>query len=247
MGKTRLVAEVAETARQQGAVVAVAQCFGAAGRLALAPVAEWLRSDAVQSAVAALDPVWRAEVRRLMPVGGRGASAGARARRMPGNVTASSKGLARALLAVGRPLLLVLDNMQWCDQETLAFITFCLGLAARRPDPGGRNLARGRPSAKTLSSPAGSFGCGPRDCSPSCPSARWRPPTPRIWPRLFPGSTLPDADVDLLHATTGGFPLYVIEAVRGTARAGGTPLPAGDLAAVLRKRLDAGAPRRPGR
>ncbi len=39
------------------------------------------------------------------------------------------EGLARALLAVGRPLLLVLDNMQWCDQETLAFITFCLGLA----------------------------------------------------------------------------------------------------------------------
>ena len=48
---------------------------------------------------------------------------------MPGNVTASSEGLARALIAVHRPLLLVLDNMQWCDQETLAFITFCLGLA----------------------------------------------------------------------------------------------------------------------
>jgi len=39
------------------------------------------------------------------------------------------EGLARALLAVGRPMLLVLDNMQWCDQETLAFLTFCLGLA----------------------------------------------------------------------------------------------------------------------
>src|SRR6202044_2907811 len=40
------------------------------------------------------------------------------------------EGLARALLAVGRPMLLVLDNMQWCDQETLAFLTFCLGLSA---------------------------------------------------------------------------------------------------------------------
>ena len=40
------------------------------------------------------------------------------------------EGLARALLAVGRPMLLVLDNMHWCDQETLAFVTFCLGLAA---------------------------------------------------------------------------------------------------------------------
>ena len=43
------------------------------------------------------------------------------------------EGLARALIAVGRPLLLVLDNMQWCDQETLAFITFFLGLAAGTP------------------------------------------------------------------------------------------------------------------
>ena len=57
VGKTRLVAEVAELARRQGAVVATAQCFGAAGRLALAPVADWLRNNAVQSAAAALDPV----------------------------------------------------------------------------------------------------------------------------------------------------------------------------------------------
>ncbi|MBV9205278.1 MAG: AAA family ATPase, partial [Actinobacteria bacterium] len=70
-GKTRLVTEIAELARLQGAVVATAQCFGAAGRLALAPVADWLRNDAVQSVVATLDPAWRAEVGRLMPVGGR--------------------------------------------------------------------------------------------------------------------------------------------------------------------------------
>jgi hypothetical protein len=24
-------------------------------------------------------------------------------------------------------MLLTLDNLQWCDQETLAFLTFCLG------------------------------------------------------------------------------------------------------------------------
>ena len=64
------------------------------------------------------------------------------------------------------------------------------------------------------------------------------PPTPRISPRRFPGSRCLAADADLLHATTGGFPLYVIEAVRGTADPGGTPLPAGDLQAVLRKRFE---------
>ena len=56
VGKTRLVAEVAEIARLQGAVVATTQCFGTAGRLTLAPVADWLRNNVVRSAVATLDP-----------------------------------------------------------------------------------------------------------------------------------------------------------------------------------------------
>ncbi len=75
VGKTRLVAEVAGLARSQGAVVATAQCFGTSGfgtsgRLALAPVADWLRNPAVQAATAALDPAWRAGVDRPAPAGG---------------------------------------------------------------------------------------------------------------------------------------------------------------------------------
>ena len=54
------------------------------------------------------------------------------------------------------------------------------------------------------------------------------------------GQRLPEAGTGLLQAATGGFPLYVIEAVRGNTDSGGMPLPAGDLAAVLRKRLDQG-------
>jgi len=50
VGKTRLVAEVAELARQQGAIVVAALCFAAPGRMALAPVADWLRDPAVQAA-----------------------------------------------------------------------------------------------------------------------------------------------------------------------------------------------------
>ena len=42
------------------------------------------------------------------------------------------EGLARALMAVGRPTLLV-DNIQWSDPETLAFITFFLSLADDTP------------------------------------------------------------------------------------------------------------------
>ena len=135
VGKTRLVAEVAEMARRQGAVVASSQCFGTSGRLALAPVADWLRNPAVQAAAAAgLDPAWRAEVGRLVPAGGRGErAAGWRSMADAWQRHRFFEGLARALMAVGRPVLLVLDNMQWCDQETLAFLTFFLGLAADTP------------------------------------------------------------------------------------------------------------------
>ena len=35
-------------------------------------------------------------------------------------------------------MLLVLDNLQWCDQETLTFLTFCLGL-----DPAAQILVAG--------------------------------------------------------------------------------------------------------
>ena len=93
VGKTRLVAEVAARARLQGAVVASSQCFGTSGRLALAPVADWLRNDAVQSAAATLDPAWRAEVGRLIPAEGpwRDAGPGQGPWRMPGSATVSSR------------------------------------------------------------------------------------------------------------------------------------------------------------
>ena len=237
VGKTRLVTEVAAMAQLQGAVVASSQCFGTSGRLALAPVADWLRNPAVQSAAAGLDPAWRAEVGRLMPgesYGGRGS--GPRTMVDAWQRHRFYEGLARALLAVGRPTLLVLDNMQWCDQETLAFITFCLQLAGGSPllvagtvrdDDLGEDPELGdwtvRMRATGLLT---ELSLGPLDAADTAQLAE-----------AISGQPLPADDADLLHATTGGFPLYVIEAVRSTADPGGT-LPVGDLAAVLRKRFE---------
>ena len=230
--------EIAGRALLQGAVVASSQCFGTSGRLALAPVADWLRNPAIQSAVATLDPAWRTEVGRLVPAEGRGGrGTGSRAMADAWQRHRFFEGVARALLAAARPTLLVLDNMQWCDQETLAFITFCLGLADGAPllvaatlrddalddDPElvswtVRMRATGLLTELSLT---------PLDAAGTAHLAQ-----------AISGRPLPEADTSLLHATTGGFPLYVIEAVRGTDDAGGAPLSVGDLAAVLRKRLD---------
>jgi tetratricopeptide (TPR) repeat protein len=51
------------------------------------------------------------------------------------------------------------------------------------------------------------------------------------------GQPLAETDVALLQGTTGGFPLYVIEAVRATADLGGALRPPGDLPAMLGNRL----------
>jgi DNA-binding SARP family transcriptional activator/tetratricopeptide (TPR) repeat protein len=237
VGKTRLAADVAEMARLQGAIVATAQCFGAARRLALAPVADWLRNDAVQSAAATLDPVWRAEVSRLLPAGGR--ITGSKATTDGWQRHRFFEGLARALIAVRRPLLLVLENMQWCDQETLAFITFCLGLAddvqllvaatVREEDPDEDREFAGWIVRMRASGLLTEISLSPLDAADTVRLAE-----------AISGQPLPEADGNLLHAATGGFPLYVIEAARGIADPDRTPLPVGDLAAVLRKRLDQG-------
>ncbi len=226
-------------ARLQGAVVATAQCFGAAGRLALAPVADWLRNEEIQAAEAALDPAWRAEVARLRPADGH--NAGSRATTDAWQRHRFFEGLARALLAVRRPLLLVLDNVQWCDQETLAFITFCLGLtgdnqllvaATVREEDGDedRELAgwilRMRATGLLTEIPLGPLS--------SAETARLA--------EAIAGRPVTDAEAGLLHAATGGFPLYVVEAARGISDPGVTSVQTGDLTAVLRMRVEQGTP-----
>jgi DNA-binding SARP family transcriptional activator len=238
VGKTRLVAEVAGMARLQGAAVASSQCFGTSARLALAPVADWVRSHAVQSAMVTLEPAWRAEVDRLVPSGGRGEpGVGSRAMVDAWQRHRFFEGLARALLAVARPMLLVLDNLQWCDQETLEFLTLCLRLAPdaqllvaatlRDDYPGDDPALADWADRMRATGLLTELSLSPFDAADTARLAE-----------AISGRPLGEADTDLLQATTGGFPLYVIEAVRGGADPGSAPLPVGDLTAVLRNRLE---------
>ena len=242
VGKTRLVAEVAGLARLQGAVVASAQCFGTSGRLALAPVADWVRNPAVQSATATLDPAWRTEVDRLVPSGGRGhRGTGSRAMADAWQRHRFFEGLARALLAVDRPMLLVLDNMQWCDQETLAFLTFCLGLSASA-----QILVAGTLRDDNVEADPELAGWTVRMRATGLLTELFLSPldvadTARLAAEIR-GRPLQEADTSLLQATTGGFPLYVIEAVRSSVDLGRPALPTGDLTAVLRDRLEQATP-----
>jgi DNA-binding SARP family transcriptional activator len=243
VGKTRLVAEIAGVARRRGAVVASSQCFGASTRVALAPVADWLRNPSVRSAAATLDEVWRAEIDRLVPAEGRAereadpkAAAGSGAMADAWQRHRFFEGLARALLAVGRPMMLVLDNMQWCDQETLAFVAFCLGLA-----PGTQILVAGTVRTDPDEDPGLAAWAGTMRATGLLTEISLSPfeaADTAVLAEAISGRPLAEADRTLLQALTGGFPLHVIEAMRATADTGGAPAPARDLPAVLRNRLE---------
>ena len=238
VGKTRLVSEVAGLVQLQGAVVASAQCFGTSGRLALAPVADWLRNPAFQAATATLEPTWSAEVGRLLPSGARGQrGAGSRAMVDAWQRHRFFEGLARALIAVDRPAMLVLDNLQWCDQETLAFLTFYLGLARDAPvlvagtlrndDLGEDAELTGWTVQMRATGMLTELSLSPLDAGDTARLAE-----------AVSGQRLLADDTHLLQAVTGGFPLYVIEAVRSSVDLGSTTLPSADLAGVLRSRLE---------
>jgi DNA-binding SARP family transcriptional activator/tetratricopeptide (TPR) repeat protein len=242
VGKTRLVTEVAGLARLQGAAVAGAQCFGTSGRLALAPVADWLRNPAFQAATATLEPPWRTEVGRLLPSGARGQrGAGSRAMVDAWQRHRFFEGLARALLAVDRPAMLVLDNLQWCDQETLAFLTFYLGLARDAPVLVAGTLRNDdlddNPELSRWTVQMRATGMLTElSLSPLEAGDTARLAEAVAGQRLLPG------DTNLLQAATGGFPLFIIEAVRSSVDLGSTTMPSADLAGVLRNRLEQATP-----
>jgi len=244
VGKTRLVAEIAEVARRRGAVVASSQCFGASTRVALAPVADWLRNPSVRSAAATLDAVWRAEIDRLVPSEGRAERGAAPKAAASSGAMADAwqrhrffEGLARALLAVGRPMMLVLDNMQWCDQETLAFVAFCLGLA-----PGTQILVAGTVRNDHLDEDPGLAAWADTMRATGLLTEISLSPfevaDTAVLAEAISGRPLAEADRNLLQALSGGFPLYVIEAMRTTVDTGGVPPPTRDRSTVLRSRLE---------
>ena len=215
---------LAALARQSGAVVAASQCFGTragwrsrrwrtgcAARPSSPRPGRSTRSGATRST--AWCPAEDAP-------GGRGVAA-TRAMVDAWQRHRFFEGLARALLGVGRPTLLVLDNLQWCDQETLAFLTFFLGLVARRAAAGGRR--RCATTTRTTSPRVGGLGrpdaghrlltelaLGPLDAR--------RHRHARRGDLRHGRSRTPTRD--LLHAATGGFPLYVVEAMRSRRRPG---------------------------
>ncbi|MHA6625867.1 ATP-binding protein [Pseudonocardia sichuanensis] len=240
IGKSRLVEELARRTAADGHAVAGGRAYEAAGRPPWGPVVDWLRSEPVRAGLDALGDVWLAELARLLP------ELRLAHPQLPDGPPATDVGrrhhlldaVRRGLLATGRPLLLVVDDLQWCDTDTVELCGYLVRSApsapllvagtARDDDAAGeRAVARLRRHL----APAGAvttIPLGPLDAAATAAMAA------QVGPGLHP-----DAAARLWRETEGN-PLFVLEAVRAGFGAG----PGGRVAltptvhAVISARLD---------
>ncbi len=127
IGKTRLAEELAEVAAAQGGRTATARCYAGEGRLAYAPITAWLQGDVLQAALGSLDATWLAEIARIHPdvLVARPDVAGPSPALEAWQRPRFFEALARAFQAAA-PLVLIVDDLQWCDSDTLEWLHFLM-------------------------------------------------------------------------------------------------------------------------
>lgn len=242
VGKTHLATALGEVARSAGAVVARARCVDAAGRIPLAPVAGWLRGRDFTPVLATLPAPLRGEAARLLPelLPGPGTPpgeppAGGRAMVDAWQRYRFFEALAATVEATGRPTVLVLEDLQWCDADTAAWISFVLGsgrvaglLFVATLSTGGAGA-----SASVAHLLQGARGAGQLN------ELAVRPMDAEAVGTLaghLLGRTPDAGEAALLHAATGGYPLHVVEAVRAFPPGG--PFPEAGFGPLLGRRIE---------
>lgn len=214
IGKTRLLTEFVAGIERHGQAVVAADCHPFRDTVAYAPLLMWLRSALIQRRILALPVVRRTELACLLP---ELSPESAVANVMPPLESWQRQRLYETLVqlfcAHNEPLLLVLDNAQWCDQGTIDWLHY---------------LLRVSPTAKILVVAA-----------LSTVELRNDSPVARLWPRLqqsqlvtelplkpltadgvltlgsaLAGQPLATTMGAQVYAVTVGNPLYVVEAFR---------------------------------
>ncbi|CAL9619281.1 hypothetical protein SUDANB176_05807 [Streptomyces sp. enrichment culture] len=226
IGKTRLAEDFAARAARRGAVTATARAYAAEGRLAYAPVAAWLRTPALRAAVDRLDAGLRDELSRLLPE--------LTATGPPGLLPPDEQrqrlfgAVAHAVDAVGRPVLLLADDLHRFDGESLRLLHFLVrgGPRERGGPDGGRLLVVGtaRPEETDPGHPLHEVLGGLRALG-RCTELELGPLTREETTALVRRLTGTEAGADRLHADSEGNPLFLVEALRagGQGHGGLTP------------------------
>ncbi|OLC08644.1 MAG: hypothetical protein AUH42_00980 [Gemmatimonadetes bacterium 13_1_40CM_70_11] len=128
VGKTRLAEEFLRWASLEGATILRGHAYDTQTGMPYGPVVEALRDGLEAPGAAATAPEWLTEVTRLVPELRRRYPA---LREPPAPADAAERwrlleGVTQLLLALAaeRPTLMLIDDLQWCDQETCALLHF---------------------------------------------------------------------------------------------------------------------------
>jgi tetratricopeptide (TPR) repeat protein len=127
IGKSRLAEELVRWARSQGIAAAYARCYAAEGALAYAAPTAWLRTPPFFGALRRIEPAWQTELARLLPE--LVADDPELPAPQPMTVGWQRPRLFEALTRAVRssaPAVLVLDDANWSDDETLEWIHYLL-------------------------------------------------------------------------------------------------------------------------
>jgi predicted ATPase len=137
IGKTRLADELFQSCVSRGHAAARSRAYAGQGQVAYAPVAEWLRSGVVRAAWSSLTPEQAMELARLAPeIRDHFTKLERRVAGEPFALTESWQRLRfyeSINAAVGKsrkPLLLYLDDLQWCDPASFEWLNSLLASPA---------------------------------------------------------------------------------------------------------------------
>jgi DNA-binding SARP family transcriptional activator len=240
IGKSRLALELGRSVRAAGHMVVSARAYEAAGRLPWGPVVDLLRSDALRTYIDRLDAVWKAELARLLPelidvVEPSEAS-------QSGDPVQRHRlfdAVRRAIVTGDRPRLLIIDDLQWCDAETIELIGFIVSSEQTAPI-----LIVGTVRSEELPEKHPLIGLvdalGRDQAVTEVPLHRFdQAATAALAARLRPEDKLDPELAARLWRETEGNPLFVIEVLRAgiTSNASQAVLTS-TMRAVLRARLD---------
>jgi DNA-binding SARP family transcriptional activator len=239
IGKSRLAMELGRRVRAEGHVVASARAYEAAGRVPWGPVIDLLRSDALRSNIDTLDAVWRAELARLLPeLLDTAQPSGPGQAGDPAQRHRLFDAVNRAVTAGDHPRLLIVDDLQWCDAETIELIGFVIrsGRAAPVLIVGTvrlEEIPEQHPLVRLVDA------LGHDEAVTSVPLDRLdEAATAALAARLRAEATIDPGLAARLWRESEGNPLFVIEALRaGIASDASQPVLTPTMRAVLAARL----------
>ncbi|MDQ3963933.1 MAG: AAA family ATPase, partial [Actinomycetota bacterium] len=237
IGKSRIVEELATWCAHRGALVGQARSYPTEGELGYGVVISWLRTADVASQLRATYPSYVTELSRFLPELDDGSETMAPTTVDEGDERRRTfDAVALSLTASGRPTLLVADDAQWCDAQSLQLIHYLLRL-----EPSSPLLIVGTVRREEVDDdhPLGALvgELEMHDRTTEIALGRLtRAATEELALHLTRGA-LDDTNADALYAETEGNPLFIVETIRagwdGSRSGGLSP----KLQAVISARL----------